>query len=61
MEEKNLVLDVEEIAYDVMKLQERCNDLMHKVYESNDSYSDELEAKLSNIERLMDALARTKL
>lgn len=60
MDEKNLVVEVEEIAYEAMKLQEYCNDLMHKVYESDDSYSDETEAKLVDIERLMDTLAMLK-
>jgi len=60
MEEKNLVVEIEEVAYEVMKLQERCHDLMHKVYESDDSYSDETEAKLVDIERLMNALAMLK-
>ena len=60
MKEKILVSEVEEIAYEVMKLQERCNDLMHKVYESDESYSDETEAKLVDIERLMDTLTMLK-
>jgi len=60
MNEEILVSDVEEVGYEVMKLQEHCHNLMHKVYAANESYSDSLEAKLVDIERLMDTLAMLK-